>query len=86
MKSGLGQAALPPSARATTLPGEYCELRELEPLERAAASFPPHLAPIPQPRAPTPGTHICSGAVGSIDKAKVLGFCQDHEGAHFSWP
>lgn len=37
-------------------------------------------APTPQPRAPYPRHSHLQRAVCSIDKAKVLGFCQDHEG------
>lgn len=34
----------------------------------------------PRPGAPFPGHSHLQRTVGSIDKAKVLGFCQDHEG------
>lgn len=67
-----------PRCRANTVSS-----RELEPLERAAASF-HHLAPILSQEPPTPGTHICS-AVGSIDKAKVWVSARIMR-AHFSWP
>lgn len=35
---------------------------------------------LPQPGAPFPRHSHLQRTVGSIDKAKVLGFCQDHEG------
>lgn len=34
---------------------------------------------LPQPGAPVPGHSHLQRTVGSIDKAKVLGFCQDQE-------
>lgn len=43
---------------------------------QAALSSPP----APLARSPFPGHSHLQRTVGSIDKAKVLGFCQDHEG------
>lgn len=48
-----------------------------EPLEGKLLSSPTCL---PQPGAPFPGHSHLQRTVGSIDKAKVLGFRQDHEG------
>lgn len=53
-----------------------CEFQRT-PGRRGAPSSP---ACLPRPGAPVPRHSHLQRTVGSIDKAKVLGFCQDHEG------
>lgn len=50
-----------------------------EPLE-CRQLFLSHLLLSPPARSPFPRHSHLQRTVGSIDKAKVLGFCQDHEG------
>lgn len=71
-----GQVDLLPPARGVRALSKHCELRRA-PGMQAALSSPTCL---PQPGAPFPGHSHLQRTVGSIDKAKVLGFCQDHEG------
>lgn len=69
-------AALPHPARVSRVLNKYREFQRA-PGRRVALSSPTCL---PQPGAPFPGHSHLQRTVGSIDKAKVLGFCQDHEG------